>query len=316
MSDEDEQKKEHSRISVRIGEVQVELEGTYDNIKKLMGKELFDFAKGLEETKKQLPSSTEITPAVTPKSPEITPKAPEVTPKEKTAPPPSRPSTTSEALSQPSRVSAIGKTTEKRGQKKIVSRTMVIALGLICIVLVAGLVGTIAVYMPMVNSLESQVAEKDSTISSLNSHVSSLYSQVSSLQADLEQANSTISDYKNAVQALNLRILNYLDIIYLNATEYLVSGIGFTQDASGYTIVWSNIREYAGYVSVAVESTSNTTYARVFYSSYGVNYDHNVTVGTSGIAVFPVLPGGIEVGVGNTEQVDNVTATVTALYTY
>jgi putative ABC transport system ATP-binding protein len=96
---------------VRIGEVQVELEGTYDNIKKLMGKELFDFTKGLQETKKQLPSSTEITP-------KVTPKAPEVAPKEKTVPPPSRPSTTSEALSQPSRVPAVGKIVEAVNLKK------------------------------------------------------------------------------------------------------------------------------------------------------------------------------------------------------
>ena len=310
MPDEDEQKKERSRISVRIGEVQVELEGTYDDIKKLMGKELFDFTKGLQETKKQLPSSTEITP-------EVTPKAPEVTPKAKTVPPPGRPSTTSEALSKPSRVSAMGKVTEKMRQKKIVGRRVAIALGMICIVLVAGLVGAIAVYMPMVNSLESQIAEKDSAISFLNSQVSSLNSQVSSLQDNLEQTKIELVESQEAIQTLNSRILNYLNIIYLNETVYLVSDYGLTQNASDYTMAWADIIEYAGYVSVGVESTSNTTYARVFYSSpHGVNYDHNVTVGTSGIAVFPVLPGGIEVGVGNTEQADNVTALVTASYTY
>jgi hypothetical protein len=180
MPAENEQKKEHSKISVRIGDVQVELEGTYGNIKKLMDKELFDFAKELQETKKQLPSSTEITP-------ETAPKAPEVTPKEKTVPPPSKPSTTSRALSQPSRVSAIGKTTEKKGQRKIVSKAMVIALGLICIILAAGLVGAIVVYVPMVSNLESQIAEKNSTISSLNSQVSSLTSQVLALQANFDQ---------------------------------------------------------------------------------------------------------------------------------
>ena len=295
MPDENEQKKEHSRISVRIGEFQVELEGTYDNIKKLMGKELFDFTKGLQETKKQLPSSTEITP--------------EVTPKEKTVPPPGRPSTTSEALSQPSRVSVIGKTTEKRSQKKIFGRTMVIALGMICIVLVAGLVGAIAVYMPMVNSLESQIAEKDNTILSLTSQVLSLTSQVSSLQDSLNQSNTSIV-------ALQQAILYYRSIIYLNESGYLFATQTLTQNANTSTIVYNNMLEYAGCVSVAVESSSNTTYAQVIYSSYGVNYDHNVTVGTSGTAVFPVLPGEIMVGVGNTELVDNVTATVTALYRY
>jgi uncharacterized coiled-coil protein SlyX len=309
MPNEDEQDKEHSRISVRIGEVQVELEGTYDNIKKLMGKELFDFTKELQETKKQLPPSTEITP-------EVKPKASEVTPKEKTVPPPSKPSTTSEALSQKPRVSAIGKTTEKRAQRKIVSRKMVIALGMICIVLVAGLVGAIAVYMPMVSNLESQIAEKDSTIFSLNSQVSSLNSQVSSLQADFEQLNSTIEDYKEAIEAFNQQVSYYLNILYLNESGYLFATQTFTQDANASTVVYNDNIRYAGYVSVAVESNSTTTYALVMYSSYGVEYNNNVTVGTSGTVVFPVLPGDILVGVGNTEPVDTVAATVTASYTY
>jgi uncharacterized coiled-coil protein SlyX len=313
MPDENEQKKERSKISVRIGEVQVELEGTYDNIKKLMDKELFDFAKGLQETKKQLPSSTGITPAPAP-------KAPEVTPKEKTVLPPSKPSTTSEALSQPSRVSAIGKTTEKKGQRKIVSRTMVIALGLICIILAAGLVGVIAVYMPMVSSLESQIAEKNSTILSLNSQVSSLNSQILALQADLEQLNSTIDDYREAQaaaqEAFNFQVESLLSIIYLNESEYLFTPRSFTLAANTSDAVYNGNIVYAGYVSVDVASSSNTTYLQVAYSSYGVNYNQNVTVGTGGSAVFPVLPGDITVVIGNTELVDDVTGTASAIYRY
>jgi hypothetical protein len=86
MSDEIEQNKEHSRVSVRVGEFQVELEGTHGNVKKLMGKELFDFIKELQETTKQMPQpSTEVTP--------------EVSPEEEAVPPLGRPSTTMEALS-------------------------------------------------------------------------------------------------------------------------------------------------------------------------------------------------------------------------
>ena len=54
MPKKSEQNKERSKISMRIGEVEVEFEGTSDNIKKLMEKELFDFAKRLEGTVKQL----------------------------------------------------------------------------------------------------------------------------------------------------------------------------------------------------------------------------------------------------------------------
>jgi outer membrane murein-binding lipoprotein Lpp len=309
MADEDEQRKGRSRISVRIGEVQVELEGTYDDIKKLMDKELFDFAKGLQETKKQLPSSTGITP-------ETTPKAPEVAPKEKTVPPPRKPSTISRALSQPSRVSTIGKTTEKKGQRKIVSKAMVIALGLICIILAAGLVGAIAVYMPMVSNLESQIAEKNSTISSLNLQVSSLNSQVLTLQTDIEQLNSTIEDYKAAQEAFNSEVELYLSIIYLNESGYLFADRIFALAANTSDAIYEGNIMYAGCVSVSVESTSNTTYVQVVYSSYGVNYNQNMTVGTGGSAVFPVLPGDITVAIGNTEPVDNVTGTASATYRY
>ena len=318
MPDEDEQKKERSRISVRIGEVQVELEGTYDDIKKLMGKDLFDFTKGLQETKKQLPSSTEITP-------EVTPKAPEVTPKEKTLPPPIKPSTTPEAPSPPSRVPAIGKTTEKKGPKKIFGKTMVIALGLICIVLAACLVSALAVYMPMVSNLESQITEmdnqiveKDSTISSLNNTLSSLRSQLSSLTNLIANYSYSLNQSYSEIDWLNSQISQYRSIIYLNESGYLLQPATqtLTQDANASTEIYNNIIEYAGYVSVAIESNSTTTYVQVVYSSYDVNYDHNVTLGTSGTAAFPVLPGTIVIRVGNTELDDVVTAVVTVLYSY
>ena len=121
MTKEDEQNKERSKISMRIGEVQVELEGTYDNIKKLMDKDLVDFAKELEGTTKQLPPSTETAPKVVPRAPE-TPKTLEVAPKEKAVPPPppsSKPSAPSGPPPQKSRLFTIGKKTEEKGNKKI-----------------------------------------------------------------------------------------------------------------------------------------------------------------------------------------------------
>jgi len=318
MPDEAEQDKKRSKISVRMGEFQVELEGTYDEIKKLMGKELFDFTRGLQETKKQLPSSTEVTPEVAPKTPEITPKAPEVVPKEKTVPPPSKPSTTSEALPQPSRVSAIGKATEKKGQRKIVSKAVVIALGLICIVLAAGLVGAIAFYyMPMVSNLESQMAERNNAISSLNSQIASLTSQVSSLASQVSSLQDSLNQSNINIATLQQAIAYYRSLLTLNESGYLFSARTLTQNANANTTVYTGALDYAGYVSVGVESNSTTTYVQVVYStSYGVNYNNTVTVGASGAAVFPVLPSGIQIIVGNTEPADAVSATVTALYRY
>ena len=294
--------------------------GTYDDIKKLMGKELVDFTKGLEETTKPLPSSTEITPKVTPKAPVITPKTPKVTPKEKPAPPPppGKPSTTPGTPSQPSRVPTIGKKTEKTGKKKIGWKPLAMALVLICIVLSAGLVGVVAVYLPMVNNLGSQVAEKDTNIAALSSQVASLNSQISSLEDSLDESDLTISTLEEGVEILNSRIQSYLNIIYLNASIYLFSEASVSQNASTSTNVFQYPLEYAGYVAVSVQSTSNTTYVQLFYSSYGVNYDHNVTVTTSGTAYFPVLPGEVDIRVGNTDPYtgDMINATVSAIYRY
>jgi hypothetical protein len=62
---------------------------------------------------------------------------------------------------------------EKKG-RKIVGKSVLIALGIICIVLVASLTVSIAVYTSIIH-------DRDSTISSLNSKVSGLQTQVDEL---------------------------------------------------------------------------------------------------------------------------------------
>jgi hypothetical protein len=192
-------------------------------------------------------------------------------------------------------------------------------LGLICLVLAAGLVGSIVVYMPMVNNLQSQMTEKDNTISSLNSTISSLNRQVQAFQnaiAQLQSQSSTSANASQEIAYLNSQILALNSILYLNESGLLVNHQSINQAAGANTTVYNNVPYFAGYVSIDVQSNSTTTYVEVIYSSYGVNYDNSVIVGTSGTAAFPVLPGSVEIRVGNTEAVDSVTATVTATYHY
>jgi len=316
MPDEDKRNREHSKVSLRIGEVQVELEGSYDNIKKLMDKDLVDFAKGFEKSTKDLPSSTETAPRVAPKAPETALKATEAIPKEKTVSPPGKPSAASETPSQPPRLPIVAKKAEKTS-RKIGWKAITLALIMICIALSAGLVGVIAFYLPMVDNLNSQILEKNTNIAALNSAVASLTSQISSLKDSLDQNESYIATLEEGIEYLNSQISNYLSIIYLNQSEYLpVEPV--SQNASTYTVLFNGTLNYNGYVAVSAESTSNTTYIQLLYSSYGVNYDHNVTVALSGTAYFPVLIGEVEIRLGNTDTYagDFVNATVTARYTY
>jgi hypothetical protein len=45
---------DHTRVSVRLGDFEVNLEGKHSNIEALMGKRLFDFIKGLQEVTEEV----------------------------------------------------------------------------------------------------------------------------------------------------------------------------------------------------------------------------------------------------------------------
>ena len=97
----------------------------------------------------------------------------------------------------------------------------------------------------------------------------------------------------------------------------MVPNQGFSLAAGENSFVWNGDVNYAGYFIVSVESSSNTTFVQMVYSSFGINFDQTIVVGTSGSAGFPVLPAdSIDVIIGNTELVDSVNGTVTVTYHY
>jgi len=239
----------------------------------------------------------------------------------------------------------------EKGEKKVVRRSVAIALGIACIVLAMALAGTIASYASTTSekestiaslrsqienlrsrvkelestvnlkdstiaSLRSQITEKDDTISSLNSQIAGLRSRVKELESTVNELRSRVSDLE--VENTNLRVLvNKLwSIIDLKESTVWVDRETVSQPAGWYTY-WTFNAPYAGYVVVQVHSsTTENTYVRVMWSSHGAYYDHSITVGASGTAVFPVLPGSIEIRVGNTNLFGGATETVTIIYFY
>jgi hypothetical protein len=204
-------------------------------------------------------------------------------------------------------------TVQKRNKK-------VIALALICVILAASLVGVIAVYQP--TGLQEELAEKDALIDSLQA-------QIISLQSQLAQAPNATT-YQAQISSLNQQITNlnatlmaaYEDMVSLqSALNLALSSVlytdSFSQDANTTTVVWVGTMVYAGYVAIVAEATANTTYAEIIYS-LGENYyfNYNQTIGTSGTAIFPVLPGDVQISIGNINQTEanNVSATITYCY--
>jgi hypothetical protein len=141
-------------------------------------------------------------------------------------------------------------------------------------------------------------------------------STISSLQDSLNQSSTSAAAKDSQIAALNYQISNLFNYINLNVSALLVYNQTIYQNAGANTTIYYDMVQFAGYITVEVQSSSNTTYVGLVYSSYGVNYNSTITVGTVGTAAFPVLPGALYINVGNTETADAVAAIVTATYTY
>jgi uncharacterized coiled-coil protein SlyX len=150
----------------------------------------------------------------------------------------------------------------------------VIALGLMCTVLAAGLVAAFLVYPPMVSNLESQIAEKDNTISSLNSqvetltnqknqlqtwlddNVSSLNSQIADLQGQLATVNSQISSLNSTVTTLQSQVGTLRAIINMSRSELKTLVFHVCEKGEGYT--WGHIPDVNfTYNQIAFNNTYN-----------------------------------------------------------
>ena len=207
-------------------------------------------------------------------------------------------------------------------QEKIVDKSSnkkVIALALICVILAASLVGVIAVFQP--NNLQSQIAEKDDTINSLTAQIEALQYQLSqntnasTYVMQIAYLNQALSDMNDTLTSANAQIAALQNIAQLKASGLLYQQT-LTQEPNATTTLWNDQLDYAGYVVVEAQATANTTYAQTLYTYAGANFDYNITIGTSGTAVFPVLPGVVEIRIGNIMQTDINNATVTVTYYY
>jgi len=193
----------------------------------------------------------------------------------------------------------------------------VIALLVVCIILAASLVGVLALYLSNGNTadLKGQVTDKDKTISSLQTQIASLQSQISQTP-NSTSSQSQIASLNEQISTLNDQLAAYYNIAMMNSSSILLYQQPVSQDANATTQVFSEDIYYAGYVSIQVNASASTTFVEVSYNYAASLFDYNQTIGTSGTAVFPVLPGTLFINVGNTNQTTANTATVSAIYYY
>ena len=198
-------------------------------------------------------------------------------------------------------------------QRKVVGRTVAIVLVIVCVVLSAGLIAAVAVYLPTA----STIARLNSENAGLKGNMTVLAQQIVNLQNILAQREGSTLDKDYQIGNLSEQVNGLWDVLYLRVSVTPVLNQEFSLATGENSIVFGDIVEYAGYFIVSVESSSNTTFVQMTYSSFGINFDQTIIVGTSGSAGFPGLPAeSIDVILGNTELADSVNGTVTVTYNY
>jgi predicted nucleic acid-binding Zn-ribbon protein len=177
-------------------------------------------------------------------------------------------------------------------EKKVVRRTVALALGVICIILIAGLGGAMAYYTVTINNLDNKVdsqkatisqlnatiEDQNNTISQLNTDVTNLQNQNANLQAKETQLQTWLDDNKtllnqtqtwldNNITYYNSQIMNLTNEknqlqawLYSNITYYNSQIMNLTNEKNQLqTWLASNITYYNSQISSLDYQTTNLT---------------------------------------------------------
>jgi basic membrane protein A and related proteins len=100
-------------------------------------------------------------------------------------------------------------------ERKVVSRTVAIALGLVCVLLGGSLVAAVGIYISTISGMNSRISDLESQSSSLSEtndgledQISDLQDQADALQGELETHEDQVSDLQGQVGALQDEIQN------------------------------------------------------------------------------------------------------------
>jgi uncharacterized coiled-coil protein SlyX len=187
------------------------------------------------------------------------------------------------------------KMSEQKPEKKVVSRTLAIALGIICIILIAGLGGAIADYTSIINGKDNSISSQSSQILHLNNTVRSQNNTITQQNNTITQQNTTIADLNGSNEYLQNQVYYLYNATNLKNRVILENGTEapteFTKETVGIGYYMKEKNVSIGYMLVQIKMpTPNSTTLSVTWSSSGTNWNKTVNVGMNTIIVFPVLP--------------------------
>jgi len=201
-------------------------------------------------------------------------------------------------------------------EKKMVTRSVAIGLGIVSIILAAGLVGIFAYYIPLLD-------DRDSTISSLNTRIADKDYQI---QIKNTQINNLQTQVNNLYSAL---AFNESEVVFNTSALEPPYNLGSDMPAnltSGYA--WGEIGldgdpQFGLYPGMALVHVSSNydAYVTTNFTSQGHYFISRIHVGMNGTAAFVIAPpddsdSGIDITIDAPDIVPGATANITVTYIY
>jgi predicted nucleic acid-binding Zn-ribbon protein len=181
-------------------------------------------------------------------------------------------------------------------------------------------------------SLQSQLISANDQVSSLKNQLTSSNSQISSLQVQLADANSQISTLKGQVTAVtsqsyisnlqaqldtaNAQIASNQKMLSLMAWTNIIDNSPFQMNSGQEVQVASFSASYAGYIVIKGRSSTISSYLRSENNFSGSTLLNRNAFRTGDAIIVPILPGTINIYLGNTDSSGNPTANLTIVYYY
>jgi hypothetical protein len=161
-------------------------------------------------------------------------------------------------------------------------------LATICIALMIVLIAVAAYFEVLViGSLNSEIADRDSQIAQLTYLNSTLHAEVRDLNDALSDLNDIVRLYKSEVVYSTYWIVTYPPFQGLDLPAFFID-IDHTWIDDGYAL--SSRFNYAGYLIVQINSTSDSTYINYTCASRVGTFNLQRDIGITGATMFPVLP--------------------------
>jgi cell division protein FtsB len=172
-------------------------------------------------------------------------------------------------------------------ERKMVSRNVVLALGVICIILIA-LIAYFTVTgisaQNSYNNLQNQNKQLQTWLYGNETLLNQTQANNTNLQkiADLQESTVIVQNYL-------VDFTPFLPIFVVSNNVVLPSKVTYWNDSSFNQIPSYHVGiDHAGYI--IVNATPSNSVVELEYLSNGLNYNNTVNFGNNTISVFPVLP--------------------------